>query len=68
MSELELPGVVRIAGRRNLRNNFAVFGWYLYRQKVALAAGYHVKGNTQPLGEHFGVMAGFRFGRDAGSR
>ena len=68
VSEPELLGVVRAAGWRYLCNNFAVFGWYLHRQEVALAGGYHVECNTQALREHFGIMAGFLLGHDAGSR
>ena len=48
--------------------DFAIVGWYLYRQKAALAAAHRVKGYAHASREYFGVVAGFLLGHEAGSQ
>jgi hypothetical protein len=45
--------------------DFAIVGWYLYRQEAALAAAYRVKGYAHASREYFGVVAGFLLGHEA---
>jgi hypothetical protein len=48
--------------------DFAIVGWYLYRQEAALAAAYRVKGYAHASREYSGIVAGFLFGHEAGSQ
>ena len=54
----ELRGVAHVAWRGDRREDFTVIRWYLYRQKAAFAAAYHVERYAHASCEHFGVMAG----------
>jgi hypothetical protein len=48
--------------------DFAIVGWYLYRQEAAFAAAYRVKGYAHASREYFGVVVGFLLGHEAGSQ
>jgi hypothetical protein len=48
--------------------DFAIVGWYLYRQEVAFAAAYRVKSYAHASREYFGVVASFLLGHEAGSQ
>ena len=63
-----LLGFVHASRWSDRCKNFAIAGWYLYRQEAALAAAYRVKGYAHASREHFGVVAGFLLGHEAGSQ
>jgi hypothetical protein len=54
-----LPASVHASRWSDRCEDFAIVGWYLYRQEAALAATYRVKGYAHASREHFGVVAGF---------